>query len=92
MQNFAEITETFLAHAAAVQVRSGREFEDAVIELLNDEGRRARLGNAARALVEANRGAKARTLDAIASLLPLPVSTAGNVLPFPTGRQFQPGA
>jgi hypothetical protein len=47
---------------------------------------RERLGDAARSLVEANRGAKERSLDAIAALLPLPAATTGNVLPFPAAR------
>jgi 3-deoxy-D-manno-octulosonic-acid transferase len=70
MQNFKEIADTFLANAAAVQVHSDRELEDAVIELVTDPVRRARLGAAARALVEANRGAKEKTLAVIAELLP----------------------
>jgi 3-deoxy-D-manno-octulosonic-acid transferase len=70
MENFAEIADAFLANGAAVQVRSERELEEAVIALMNDPVRRARLGAAARALVDANRGAKDRTLAVIASLLP----------------------
>ena len=70
MENFAEIVETFLANDAAVQVRSGRELEAAVLSLMGDPVRRARLGAAARALVEANRGAKDKTLEAIAGVLP----------------------
>jgi 3-deoxy-D-manno-octulosonic-acid transferase len=87
MQNFAEIAEAFLSQGAAVQVKTGRELEDALIDLLTNAPRRARLGDAARALVEANRGAKARSLDAIAALLPLPAARSGNVVPFPAGRQ-----
>jgi 3-deoxy-D-manno-octulosonic-acid transferase len=86
MQNFAEITDAFLKADAAIQVYGGRELEDAVIALLTDETRRARLGDAARRLVEANRGAKARTLDAIATVLPPPAAPVGNVVPFPAGR------
>jgi 3-deoxy-D-manno-octulosonic-acid transferase len=69
MQNFAEISRTFLDNAAAVQVHSNRELESALLELLGDPVRRARLGAAARALVEANRGARAKTLAAIAQVL-----------------------
>jgi 3-deoxy-D-manno-octulosonic-acid transferase len=69
MQNFAEISRTFLDNAAAVQVHSDRELESALLELLGDPVRRARLGAAARALVEANRGARVKTLAAIAQLL-----------------------
>ena len=61
MQNFAEIAEAFLANDAAVQVQSGRELEDALVDCCRDPVRRARLGAAARALVEANRGARERS-------------------------------
>ena len=81
MQNFAEIARTFLDNAAAVQVRTGRELDSALLELLGDPVRRARLGAAARALVEANRGARTKTLAAIAQLLP-PDDPANVVRPF----------
>jgi 3-deoxy-D-manno-octulosonic-acid transferase len=70
MENFAEIAETFLANGAAIQVRSPRELDEAVVGLMGDPVRRARVGAAARALVEANRGAKDRTLEAITALVP----------------------
>ena len=82
MQNFAEITQTFLANDAAVQVQSERELEDALVALLTDPVRRARLGAAARALVESNRGARDRSLTAIAGLLPGDRSDRGVVMPF----------
>jgi 3-deoxy-D-manno-octulosonic-acid transferase len=72
MENFKEIAETFLANRAAIQVRHARELEDVVVGLMGDPVRRARLGAAARALVDANRGAKDRTLQVIADLLPPP--------------------
>jgi 3-deoxy-D-manno-octulosonic-acid transferase len=70
MQNFKEIADAFLANGAAIQVPSDRELEQALLTLVNDPVRRARLGAAARALVEANRGAKTKTLDVISELLP----------------------
>jgi 3-deoxy-D-manno-octulosonic-acid transferase len=81
MQNFAEIAQTFLENSAAVQVRNGRELEPVLVELLGDPVRRAGLGAAARALVEANRGARTKTLAAIAQLLP-PDDPASVVRPF----------
>ena len=81
MQNFAEIAQTFLENGAAIQVRTARELEPALLELLGDPVRRARLGAAARALVEANRGARTKTLAAIAQLLP-PDDPANVVRPF----------
>jgi 3-deoxy-D-manno-octulosonic-acid transferase len=80
MQNFTEIARAFLDNGAAVEVRNGRELETALLELLADPVRRASLGAAARALVEANRGARARTLTAISELLQ--PESRGNVRPF----------
>jgi 3-deoxy-D-manno-octulosonic-acid transferase len=70
MQNFAEIARTFLDNGAAIQVRSGHELESALLELLTDPVRRASLGAAARALVEANRGARGKSIAVLAELLP----------------------
>jgi 3-deoxy-D-manno-octulosonic-acid transferase len=70
MQNFREIAAAFIANGAAVQVQSERDLEHALIALLTDPVRRARLGAAARALVEANRGAKEKTLAVIAEVAP----------------------
>jgi 3-deoxy-D-manno-octulosonic-acid transferase len=70
MENFAEIADAFLANDAALQVRSDRELEAAILSLMGDPVRRARLGAAARALVDANRGAKDKTLAVIAGLVP----------------------
>lgn len=81
MQNFAEIAATFLKHQAAVQVVNAAELTTALLRLVGDPIERARLGAAARALVEANRGAKPRTLAAIAGLLPAPAGR-GVVRPF----------
>ena len=82
MQNFAEIAQTFLDNGAAIQLRSGRELETALLALLSDSVRRASLGAAARALVEANRGARVKTLAVIAQLLPS--DSTGTVVPFRT--------
>ena len=70
MSNFAEIAATFLENAAAEQVADAAHLEGTLLSLLGDPVRRARLGAAARALVEANRGARARTLAVIDELLP----------------------
>jgi 3-deoxy-D-manno-octulosonic-acid transferase len=72
MSNFAEIADLFLAHGAAVQVHSEHELEETLIALMSDSVRRASLGAAARALVDANRGATDRTLDVLTRLLPRP--------------------
>ena len=80
MQNFAEIARAFLENEAAIQVRSARDLEHVLLGLLNDSVRRASLGAAARALVEANRGARGKTMNAIAKVLP--PQDPGNVRPF----------
>ena len=89
MQNFTEIADAFIANGAAIQVQSARELEEMLLTLVTDPVRRARLGAAARALVEANRGAKEKTMAVIADLVPVPgVGAAGgpagsqNVRPF----------
>jgi 3-deoxy-D-manno-octulosonic-acid transferase len=81
MQNFKEIAAAFLSNGAAVQVQSDRELEEVLLTLVTDPVRRARHGAAARALVEANRGAKDKTLAVIEDLLP-PGGTGGVVRPF----------
>jgi 3-deoxy-D-manno-octulosonic-acid transferase len=82
MQNFAEIARTFLDNGASIQVRSGRELEQVLLELLSDPVRRASLGAAARALVEANRGARGKSLAVIAQVFPSDASRT--VVPFRT--------
>jgi 3-deoxy-D-manno-octulosonic-acid transferase len=70
MSNFGEIAQTFLSNRAAVQVETSRDLEEQLPDLVADPVRRAALGAAARALVEANRGALDRTVEAVLRLLP----------------------
>ena len=81
MDNFREIADTFVTNGAAVQVQSERELEEVLLTIVSDPVRRARLGAAARALVEANRGAKDKTLAVITDLLPQ-TGAMGVVRPF----------
>jgi 3-deoxy-D-manno-octulosonic-acid transferase len=81
MQNFAEIAATFLRAQAAIQVAGPAGLTETVVRLTGDSVERARLGAAARALVEANRGARVKTLAAIERLLP-PPGRRGVVRPF----------
>ncbi len=69
MDNFAEITSDFVAKQAVVQVRSDSELEAEVVDLIRDDGRRERLGDAARELVASCRGATKRTMTIAAGLL-----------------------
>ncbi len=88
MHNFAEISAEFLRGSAAVQVSSTRELGECLVDLVGDGVRRASLGAAARAIVEGNRGAKARTMAVVTALLP-PRETGrrGVVMPFPTRQR-----
>jgi 3-deoxy-D-manno-octulosonic-acid transferase len=84
MENFVEIAEAFVANGAGVQLTDERELDDTLVSLIGDPVRRARLGAAARALVEANRGANAKSVTVLADLLPQrqPVAYPANVRPF----------
>ena len=83
MQNFAEIAAAFVANDAGVQAESESAFEAQALSLMSDPVRRARLGAAARALVESNRGARDKTLAVLDGLL-VPGRSAypSNVRPF----------
>jgi len=81
MQNFKEIAAAFLSNDAAIQVQTERELNAALLALVTDPVRRARLGAAARALVEANRGAKEKSLTVIEDVFP-PTPAGSVVRPF----------
>lgn len=70
MENFQELATTFLARGAARQVTNPEDLGVAWIELLEDPARRQKMGDAARAVVDENRGATARTIEYIAKFLP----------------------
>ncbi len=78
--NFREIADTFLASGAAVRLEDEGQLEEAFLGLLGDPVRRARLGAAARALVEANRGAKDKTMTVLERLVQ--PAAPSNVIPF----------
>jgi 3-deoxy-D-manno-octulosonic-acid transferase len=69
MENFQEIADQFRADEALVQVGSVDELAGEVSSLLLDEPRQRRLGERARDIVDRNRGAVARSADALAGLL-----------------------
>ena len=70
MENFQEIADEFQAEGALIVVLSSDELGREVAGLLGDPARRASLGQAARAIIDRNRGALARTVAALAELLP----------------------
>jgi 3-deoxy-D-manno-octulosonic-acid transferase len=73
--NFAAITKEFLRRRALIQLPALNEdelvraLEETVLDLLTDEARRKELGARARAALDENRGATARTVEMLAPLL-----------------------
>jgi len=83
MENFLEIADAFVSNGAGVQLAGEEELEEAFLSLMSDPVRRARLGAAARALVEANRGANEKSVTVLSQLLPQePRAYPANVRPF----------
>jgi 3-deoxy-D-manno-octulosonic-acid transferase len=69
MENFQEIADQFKAAGALAQVADAEELGDAVAALLLDDARRRELGERGRRLVEDNRGAVRRSVDALVALV-----------------------
>jgi 3-deoxy-D-manno-octulosonic-acid transferase len=69
MENFAEMASRFVAAGAAVQVESPEDAGVAWIEQLRNPERSAQMGESARRLVDASRGATGRALTEIAKQL-----------------------
>lgn len=70
MHNFPEIARTFIDEDALVQVGDAEAFTRTVLELFASPARREALGASARVLVHRHRGAAARTIEAMASVVP----------------------
>lgn len=69
MENFQEIARAFLEEDALVQVAAADALAPAILRLLRDPAARDQLGARARDLVERNRGALDRTVQALAELV-----------------------
>jgi 3-deoxy-D-manno-octulosonic-acid transferase len=69
MENFREMAEKFLAAGAAIQVANPEELGAVWRRLLKDAPSAARMGAAARELVNQNRGATDRVLDHLETVL-----------------------
>lgn len=65
MQNFADVTRSFLAQKAAVQAPNTEQLENVLRELLADEARRSEMGRNALKVVRENLGAVDRTVEMI---------------------------
>src|SRR5271156_2644390 len=68
MENFKEMADQFLDAHAGVQVTTGPGLGKVWIQLIEDSAMRERMGAAARAISERNRGATERSLDHIAAV------------------------
>jgi 3-deoxy-D-manno-octulosonic-acid transferase len=71
MYNFAEATELALRAGAAIQVADAATAMASALDLLANEERRLRMGEAGRTLCAAHRGATARHLATCRRLLRL---------------------
>jgi 3-deoxy-D-manno-octulosonic-acid transferase len=69
MFNAADIAQDFLASGAAVQVESATQLGDAVLDLLTNAARRDKMIARAHEILQINRGALARLLTLIETLL-----------------------
>jgi 3-deoxy-D-manno-octulosonic-acid transferase len=69
MHNFRDIAQLFLQNDAAVQVSDAGELARALLELLSSPERRQRLGQAARKVLDEQRGATERVLQILAERL-----------------------
>ena len=69
MENFREIAESFDAAAGWCRAADGRDLARALVELTADPAAARALGARGQALIEASRGALARTLELIAPLV-----------------------
>jgi 3-deoxy-D-manno-octulosonic-acid transferase len=85
MQNFTDITRSFLLKDAAVQVQDPVALEAAIAKLLENPARRAELGQHALGVVAENLGAVERTVEMILPALAergIKVVTKNNALHF----------
>jgi 3-deoxy-D-manno-octulosonic-acid transferase len=69
MENFRDMADQFLAARAGIQVNSGPMLGAVWVQLIEDTASRDRMGKAAQELSKRNRGATARSLERIASVL-----------------------
>jgi 3-deoxy-D-manno-octulosonic-acid transferase len=82
--NFAEVTEDLIGAGAAMRIADGDALGPAVVRLLSREVERRSMGDAARAVMERERGAVARTMAIVEQVLAgVPVTAESSVRPAP---------
>ena len=68
MENFGALTRLLAANGGAIQVGSSAELQNAIVDLLRDPALRERLAAHARRVLDAHRGATARTAQLVMNL------------------------
>lgn len=76
MENFRDVAARFSSAGAGLYVGSGEALGSAWAKLIADPVQRERMGQKARAIVESNRGATARSLERIIAILARPRGSA----------------
>jgi len=76
--NFTQVTADAVTAGAALQVQDPADLARALRELFADKSRRAAMGAAAAAFAARHRGATARTVDVLATLLPAPFAAVSD--------------
>jgi 3-deoxy-D-manno-octulosonic-acid transferase len=69
VQNFQEIANEFHREGALVYVKDATELAREIVSFVTDKARRDAVGSTGRALIEPNRGALGRTVDALSALI-----------------------
>lgn len=69
MENFRDMADQFLSARAAVQVDTGPQLGKVWVQMIEDSPLRDRMGKAAHAISERNRGATERCIERIVALL-----------------------
>jgi 3-deoxy-D-manno-octulosonic-acid transferase len=90
--NFKDVVDLLLGQNAALVVHSGAELTDRLDELLFDRDKTTALGGRARRLVTAQRGATARTVDLLRTLLTAAGATASSFQAKSGGMTFVDGS
>ena len=75
MENFRDMARLFLESRAGLQVANSETLGTAILELLEDPSRAKKLGEAARVVLDRERGATERVLEQLKDWLKTPVTT-----------------
>lgn len=76
--NFEEVTEDLIAAGAVLRIADGDTLGPSVVRLLSRDAERRSMGEAARTVMERERGAVARTMDVIERML-VPATTGASI-------------